>query len=70
MTTKKDNPCKDCSDRHVGCHATCERYLEWQTTYYEYKEKVFTERSKQNRLDKYSIDRSIAAKKRYRRKKT
>lgn len=19
-------PCKDCKDRHIGCHAACERY--------------------------------------------
>ena len=24
------NPCRDCQDRHVGCHADCERHLEWQ----------------------------------------
>lgn len=22
-------PCKDCSDRHAGCHGTCEKYLSW-----------------------------------------
>lgn len=22
-----DAPCKDCPDRVVGCHATCERYI-------------------------------------------
>lgn len=21
-----DSPCKDCADRHVGCHGKCERY--------------------------------------------
>ena len=25
----KKPPCKDCTDRAVGCHAVCERYLEW-----------------------------------------
>lgn len=20
-------PCKDCSDRQVGCHSTCEKYI-------------------------------------------
>lgn len=20
-------PCKDCPDRHLGCHGTCEKYL-------------------------------------------
>jgi hypothetical protein len=22
-------PCKDCKERHVGCHAECERYKEF-----------------------------------------
>lgn len=22
-------PCKDCSDRCVGCHSTCAKYTEW-----------------------------------------
>ena len=22
-------PCKDCTDRFVGCHANCSEYLEW-----------------------------------------
>lgn len=24
----KDYPCKDCTDRHAGCHAECAEYLE------------------------------------------
>lgn len=23
-------PCKDCKDRHVGCHSKCEKYLEYK----------------------------------------
>ena len=26
-----DAPCKGCTDRFAGCHASCERYKEWQT---------------------------------------
>lgn len=22
-------PCKDCTERKIGCHARCERYREW-----------------------------------------
>ena len=22
-------PCKDCSERTVGCHCTCEKYITW-----------------------------------------
>lgn len=24
-------PCKNCSDRHIGCHGSCERYLAYKT---------------------------------------
>lgn len=68
MTTKKDNPCKDCSDRFVGCHSNCERYLAWKKAYDEWSNKVFTERTKSRVLDKYLIDRRLKAKNEYRRK--
>lgn len=22
-------PCKDCTDREIGCHSTCEKYIGW-----------------------------------------
>lgn len=22
------NPCEGCKERHIGCHSTCERYLQ------------------------------------------
>lgn len=28
MATKP--PCKNCIERHIGCHSTCDRYIEWQ----------------------------------------
>ena len=68
MTTKKDNPCKDCPDRHIGCHLDCERYLAWRKVYDEWNSKVFNERSKSRAVDKYLIDRSIKVKAEYRRK--
>lgn len=27
---KTVSPCKDCSDRQVGCHSNCKRYNEWR----------------------------------------
>lgn len=24
-------PCKDCNDRHVGCHAECQKYKDYKT---------------------------------------
>lgn len=26
-------PCKICEDRKVGCHADCERYIEWRKAF-------------------------------------
>ena len=26
-------PCKDCTERHTGCHGSCEKYKEWQERY-------------------------------------
>ena len=31
------SPCKDCTDRYVGCHADCEKYLAWKAEWNEYK---------------------------------
>lgn len=28
-------PCKDCPDRHAGCHGTCEKYLSWSKIHEE-----------------------------------
>ena len=25
-----ENPCKECGDRHVGCHSSCSKYKEWR----------------------------------------
>lgn len=25
----KTAPCKDCEERHLGCHSECKRYLEY-----------------------------------------
>lgn len=27
VMTQKSNPCYNCSERRVGCHAECEKYL-------------------------------------------
>ena len=25
-----DCPCRDCAERHIGCHGNCEGYLSWR----------------------------------------
>lgn len=29
-SVKPDGPCKGCSDRHMGCHGKCLRYIDWK----------------------------------------
>ena len=38
-------PCKDCSDRILLCHSTCEKYLAWK-----YKQDVERQIITENRL--------------------
>lgn len=39
-TTMKENSCKDCQDRYIGCHSNCEKYKEWKAKKNEEKEKI------------------------------
>jgi len=32
--------CQGCKERYVGCHSTCEEYLEYARQNKEYKEKI------------------------------
>lgn len=49
---KEIAPCKDCNDRSVGCHSSCERYKKWAQDYdeqkKEYMDKLKKERDFQN----------------------
>ena len=54
-------PCKDCSERHRGCHYDCERYLEFKA----YREAEREEMRKGDEAIRFKIDgcrkaRSIA----------
>lgn len=33
-------PCKDCEDRKIGCHGTCEKYKDFKTTIETEKAKI------------------------------
>jgi hypothetical protein len=39
--------CYKCQDRHVGCHGTCEKYLEAKKKHDEYKNKVFVKQAEE-----------------------
>ena len=40
-------PCKDCPDRKVGCHSTCEKYLEFRKERDELNETIQKQRDKE-----------------------
>lgn len=37
-------PCKDCTDRSVGCHCNCKRYIEWKNEIAKVKDNIAKER--------------------------
>lgn len=39
-------PCKDCPDRVVGCHSTCEKYIEFR----KYRDEYLAWKQKENKL--------------------
>ena len=39
-----ENPCRHCTDRQVGCHAVCERYLNWEQEHKADKERIRSEK--------------------------
>lgn len=57
-------PCKDCTDRHVGCHGKCENYVKWRAEkdkiHVEYIEKYKGERA----IEDYTVKLMIKQKKR------
>lgn len=45
------NSCKDCKDRHVGCHSTCEKYINAKKEYDELQEKIKKSKYRENDLN-------------------
>ena len=42
----KKPPCKDCPDRHVACHSTCEKFKAWEEIHRAQKEKELLSKKK------------------------
>ena len=63
------SPCKDCPDRKVGCHGSCEKYARAKAAYAEKAEEVFKVKRTYDDFDDYKIDAVIKARERSRRKR-
>lgn len=48
-------PCRDCTDRHTGCHGTCDRYREYAKAKSEEREKYWRARLSEQEVESYVI---------------
>lgn len=55
-------PCKDCSERILGCHATCEKYKEFQQWNEKRRETIAA-----NKRNEYIFSHSAGKRRSYRR---
>lgn len=54
MRLYANNPCQGCEDRHVGCHAECERHQEWVAEKDRQKAIVTAARDRELDLDEFA----------------
>lgn len=55
------NSCKDCKDRHVGCHSTCEKYINAKKEYDELQEKIKKSKYRENDLNFVSSKKHMSS---------
>lgn len=58
------SPCLDCSDRQLGCHATCERYMAFKNQSDEFKQLVSDIKAKEDLAISYEVNDMRKKKKR------
>lgn len=46
-------PCKDCINRYVGCHSSCEEYQSFRISLNEYNDNLYKERYKDNLFNSF-----------------
>lgn len=66
MTIKET--CKDCADRSVGCHGTCQKYLDAKAEYEAKKNQVIENQYADKLMDSVWADAIIKIKKKTRRR--
>ncbi len=58
-------PCKDCVDRHVSCHSSCEKYKLWRQDMDVVRDKILDEKLKNRRADDFKTDSVTRMQKRH-----
>lgn len=61
----KISPCKGCEDRvpYPNCHATCERFIEWNKRHLENKAKIRKKKSEEIDIVTYAVETGMKLKK-------
>lgn len=62
-------PCKDCPDRVVGCHSTCQKYLEARDEHKRKTLEALAIKKVEEGMDDYKVRVIIETKKRFDRRR-
>lgn len=54
--------CKDCADRKIACHSTCETYKEQKAAYEEIKNNIYEQKEKERAIN-HVVERNILRRK-------
>lgn len=66
--TNIKSPCKDCSERFVGCHTVCFEYAEYKQALEAEKERYRASKANEDSFFEYEKDRKRRLKKYYKTK--
>jgi hypothetical protein len=69
MSYREEDSCKDCKERHVGCHSTCKRHHDKCERERLKKEAILKARRAEWVVDDYIIKRVDRTKKKMKRRK-
>lgn len=47
MLLQRNAPCRDCKNRHEGCHVNCKIYKDWKTVFEEEKSRIRAEQERE-----------------------
>lgn len=56
--------CKDCQERYLACHDSCEKYTKARAEWVEKKQMITDAKRKTRLYDKYRVEQSIKGRKR------
>ena len=52
----RGNPCKECGDRHPGCHGGCEKYKAWREEVDRKKNHIYESRKGAELATSFTLD--------------